>query len=229
MKFQKPSLRLALFSLSFLVLFLFLGFWQLDRAQAKEVIIAEAEKRLNQPGELLEPTLDLEVGDPVRIEGQFDSSVTLLSDNKVLKGRVGYEVIQLFKATNGMAILVNRGFVPGHQTRDQLPIIPQSSEMQQTIRGHAYLSELAVPDENLAGAASPWVVQVVKPEALETEIGVDLYPFEVRLEEQHFDALPRHWPVTTMPPERHMGYAITWFMMALAISLAFAFTMLKPK
>ncbi len=227
MTFVTPSWRLALFTLGFLSVFLYLGFWQLERASAKEAMLELAKELANQPGELLHRDLEVGPGEPLRVKGQFDPNVVFLSDNRVLKGRVGYEVVQLFVTDDHLGVLVNRGFLAGHRTRDQLPEVPATSPVSQTVRGHVYRSELAIPEQNLAGSSSPWVVQVINPAILEATVGMELFPFELRLEEAHPDALPRHWPVTTMPPERHMGYAVTWFVMAAAIVMAFGFTTVK--
>lgn len=227
MTFEKPSWRLLAFSVSFLLLFLYLAFWQLDRAEDKKQLLAQAQIMANQEGEWLTQDMDINIGEPVRAEGVFDSDIVLLLDNRVLNGRVGYEVIQLFVVSEGYGALVNRGFVPGQTTRLDLPAVPLAMRVPQAIRGHAYLTELVTPDQNVSGSDSPWVIQVAKPAELESLTGFKLFPHVVRLDDAHVDALPRYWPVTTMTPERHMGYAVTWFTMALAILVMFGYSVVK--
>ena len=227
MTFALPNWRLIVFSVGFFILFVNLGIWQYSRAGEKEVLLAAAAAQAAQPGEILSPELDVSLGDPVRTIGQFQPEMTWLADNKVLDGRVGFEVVQLFRTTTNLNILVNRGFIVGGRTRADLPEIPAPLLVPQSIRGHLYLSELPVPEQNTSGSTYPLVTQVVNPDVLEARLKEDLYPFVLRLEESHPDALPRYWPVTTMPPERHMGYAITWFTMAVAIALALGFSSVR--
>ena len=224
MSVSNVNWRLALFSSFFLGLFLFLGTWQLQRGEEKTQMLVEADRVAGLPGQMLGAGSLVKNGDPVRLEGQFDPTRVFLLDNRVLQGKVGYEVVQLFESTDGLAALVNRGFVQGGRTRDILPEIPAASSGRQMIRGHAYLTELAVPPNNVAGTTSPWVIQVAVPAFLGKVAGEDLFDRVIRLEEAHPDALPRFWPVTTISPERHMGYAVTWYLMAIAVIAAFIFS-----
>jgi surfeit locus 1 family protein len=224
MTFVLPNWRLIAFSICFFSLFVFLGVWQYNRVGEKEQMLLQAAQHSDLPGKILTPGLELHIGEPVRARGAFDAEFALLADNKVLEGRVGYEVVQLFRTTSGVNVLVNRGFIAGGRTRTEIPVVPEPLQSEQNIRGHMYLSELAVPKQNTSGSDFPIVTQVVNPNVLQRELGEELYPMVLRLEADHQDALPRHWPVTTIPPERHMGYAITWFTMALAIALAMGFS-----
>tara|TARA_R110002111_G_scaffold19473_8_gene47317 strand:+ start:976 stop:1671 length:696 start_codon:yes stop_codon:yes gene_type:complete len=224
MNIDRANWRLKLFSAFFLFFFLALSAWQVERGMEKADLLTMAEAQSNLPGQWVTTDLEVSNGEPVRIEGSFNPNAVLLLDNRVIAGRVGYEVLQVFEGENGVKVLVNRGFVAGARTRVELPDVPMANTARQLIRGHAYRTELSVPEENVLGDQSPWVVQVVKPEEMEKLVGQALVDFTVRLEEFHPDALPRYWPVTTMPPERHYGYAFTWFLMALAVVGVFIYT-----
>lgn len=225
MKFEKPNWRIALFSSFFLVMFCALSVWQYERGQEKIELIALTEEKANLQGERLTPDLAVVNGDPIRARGSFKSDKIFLLDNRVLNGRVGYEVVQLFEDSSGIGVLVNRGFLAGQLKRSELPVIPQPISVPQSIRGHAYLTEMQVPAANLSGEGSPWVIQVVKPNDMEAIAEVSLFSHVIRLEEGHPDALPRYWPVTIMSPERHFGYAFTWLIMAIAVLMAFVYSM----
>jgi surfeit locus 1 family protein len=221
---SKLNWRLALFSGFFLIFFVYLGTWQLQRSHDKTEMLAAADVQAKLPGKMLDQELVVSTGERIRMRGRFDSNRVFLIDNRVFEGRVGYEVLQVFESDNGQVALVNRGFVAGERTRKNLPEVPAASTTTQIIRGHAYLTELTVPEDNVAGADSPWVIQVAKPKLLERIVGADLFEFVLRLEEASPDALPRFWPVTTMTPERHFGYAVTWYLMAIAVLAAFVFS-----
>lgn len=226
MTIQRPNWRIALFSAAFLSLFLWLGFWQLERAGEKREMLAIAEQQANSDGKEVTSGDTVVNGDMITSSGEFTTTPVFYLDNKVLDGRVGYEVVQLFKGDNGTNYLVNRGFVAGGLTRDDLPDVPRFNRATQRIRGQAYLTELSEPEENITDG-HPTVIQVIKPDSLSERLGLTLFTHTLRLHESHPDALPRHWPVTTMSPDRHLGYALTWFSMAIAIMIAFAMTVIK--
>lgn len=228
MKIGHANWRLTLFSVFFFLFFLALSFWQVERGSDKVKLLAAAAAVADLPGAKLTAGLEVENGDPVRLTGKFVPNRILLLDNKVLDGRVGYEVIQVFEDESGISVLINRGFLAGGRIRTELPKVPPANSANQPLRGHAYLTSLSLPEENISGDSSPWVVQVVRPSELENQAGQKLFDHTIRLEESHPDALPRYWPVTTMQPERHYGYAVTWFLMALAVLGIFIYTIRQP-
>jgi len=225
MTIARPNWRLATFSLVFTLLFFSLSIWQVERGQAKAKMLQDNAAVASLPGVQMSPELVVSNGDPIRLYGRFDPQKVLLLDNRVLAGRVGYEILQVFEDDSGVIVLVNRGFVAGGRTRAELPEVPVANRAAQSIRGHAYLTELEAPLENTAGVESPWVVQVALPKNLEALVGLTLFGHVIRLEESSPDALPRYWPVTTMSPERHYGYAVTWFLMAIAVVTLFIFSL----
>lgn len=225
MTLTRPNWRLTAFSLVFTLLFISLSIWQVERGQAKTKMLEDNAAVASLPGTEMSLELDARLGDPVRLYGKFDPLRVLFLDNRVLAGRVGYEVLQVFEDDSGAIVLVNRGFVAGGRTRAELPKTPVANRASQNIRGHAYLTELEVPLENTARTESPWVIQVAVPKNLERLVGSTLFGYVIRLEESSPDALPRYWPVTTMLPERHYGYAVTWFLMAVAVVALFIFSL----
>lgn len=171
-----------------------------------------------QPGKL--------EGYPVNLRGVYDPKHIFLLDNRVLNGRVGFEVLIPFDLTgSNTSVLVNRGFVPMGRTRIETPRIPPVPSDEQRVRGHVYVPEdnpvIDGSGDNLVGEP-PWpiIVQVANPVLLQLELDETLYPHLIRLAEDDPNALPRDWPVTTIMPHRHWGYAAQWFLMAAAVVIA---------
>ena len=69
----------------------------------------------------------------------------------------------------------------------------------------------------------PQIVQSIDINLLSNELQLGLFPFVVRLQEDQLGALPRSWVVSNMTPEKHQGYALQWFLMALAVFVAWGF------
>ncbi len=216
--------KVTLFSLFFFVLFVCLGSWQLQRETEKVELIQAREQRTGSPAVGLTAlnalTSDVD-GVRIHARGDFDRQQVFLLDNRVLEGKVGFEVLAVFRGENSdMAVLVNRGFVPMNRTRNVVPAIPwPASGGTLSIEGVVYAGDYqqlssALFSRELPGAM---IVQTADPLEIGRLAGVTLYPHLVRLAETSVGALPRHWPVTTMQPEKHRAYAVQWFAMAVAV------------
>lgn len=138
--------RLLVFCFSFFVLFLFLGFWQLDRAEEKTQLLAELEiKRSQSPietlGEINRTAEELD-GLPVSLQGNYVQDSVILLDNVVLGGKVGFDLLLWFQeAGTNRQFLVNRGFVQMGRTRAELPEIPPLVIGFDRLFGHVYARE----------------------------------------------------------------------------------------
>jgi surfeit locus 1 family protein len=220
--------KLAIFSLTSLTLFIYLGIWQLDRESEKISLMQAVEARVNQvpltASALFASGTSVD-GLPVVIEGHYSEQQPLLKDNVVLAGRVGFEVLALFidEATD-IVFLVNRGFVPMGKTRDVLPQIPPTSQDRLSLTAHVYVST-ALEQQFSVGELIDGlqIVQSADPKLLQTALNATVYPHLLRLDETTPSALPRYWPVTSMSPEKHRGYAVQWFLMAIAVIIAFGY------
>ena len=109
-----------------------LGFWQLDRADEKRAL---AERHLQResmvalnadelfqrfnPGWSSESAAAL-ADRRVAVSATFDPNAYLLLDNRLRKGRFGYEVIALLQTAQGR-VPVNMGWLPGDPARRTLP------------------------------------------------------------------------------------------------------------
>ena len=223
--------KVTVFSIVCLGLFIRLGFWQLDRAGAKEALLeAQAMRQQMAPATISE--IEAGGGDPnlrpVRTHGEYDEAAIFLLDNRVLEGVVGYEVLVPFQeAGSDQWLLVNRGFVPKGRTREDMPAIPPITDATATLDGEVYVAEYRSVASDVVSAplGSATVVQVADPAVISRLSERALYPHLVRLRLTDPNALPRHWPITVMQPETHRGYAVQWFAMALAVVIAWsAFT-----
>ena len=217
--------KVSLFALCCLLLFIKLGFWQLEREEEKRTLIAGQEEKSRQlplPAASL-PSDASAGGLPTLLHGSFDERAVYLLDNRVLDGRVGFEVLQLFNEDDGSHLLVNRGFLPMGRTRQDLPDIPSVTVPAGGIRGVVHVPSgeaFQLETVEVSKADFPVIVQQADVAAISGVLGMTLYPYVVRLAEGEPGALPRYWPDTVMQPAQHRGYAIQWFTMALAVALA---------
>jgi surfeit locus 1 family protein len=219
--------KVTVFSTLCLSSFLYLGFWQLEREDEKRELLSQKANRLTLApldAAKLPEKGDLE-GVPVRLVGEYHEPVLLL-DNKVLNGKVGFEAHQLFLDNTGLFFLVNRGFVPMGRTREDQLKFPKVHDKPADILGRVYQPSsqiLLLADQNQTLAEFPIIVQDIDVKKMIAALGERVYPLVIRLEVEQLGSLPRYWPSAVMSPEKHKGYAIQWFSMALAVLIAWLF------
>ena len=220
--------RVTAFTVVFFILFVRLGFWQLDREVEKLALLeANAKAMARSPVGLAElkarDTANLQnAGSRVVLYGRWENSWVLL-DNRILKGRAGYEVLQVFRdATIEQPVLINRGYVSaGPHRLAAVDILFDASVTPGlvSIIGIPRFSQEAerawLGSETMSNGVP--LIQLADAEQIGQVLSEPLYPVVIRLDEKDPMALPRHWPVTVMAPEMHRGYAVQWFLMALAI------------
>jgi surfeit locus 1 family protein len=230
--------RLLVFCFGFFVLFIFLGFWQLDRAEEKTLLLAELETKrsqipIKQIGDLNGSTEEID-GLPVFLTGNYINDSVILLDNVVLGGKVGFDLLQWFQEANtNRRFLVNRGFVQMGRTRAELPEIPTLVLGHGSLLGHVYAREFDTDSmlpvipllgstgelhsrrASIAQHANPLYLAMIELSSDETE--VTTYPHLIRLALADPNALARNWIIANITSEKHIGYAIQWFLMAAAI------------
>ena len=90
----KNNKALTIFSVFFVLVFIFLGFWQIERASEKLNLVENFEiQQSSQPQYISENSVKWS---RVFIEGVYDSSKQVLIDNQIFNGRVGYKIYTPF-------------------------------------------------------------------------------------------------------------------------------------
>lgn len=202
-----------------------LGSWQLRRMHQKESMLAEvasviANRTARPLGVAADATrsrgYDWAVG-----EGRFLTQAAWLLDNQQREGRPGVRVFRLFQPEGGMPLLVEMGWLPVGAGRE-MPVVGAAPEGRMVIRGLL----LPPPSRGLMSGA-----ESATAEGQHLVIGLDaariaaraglpaIAPRVLRLDPalpighaRDLDVLPN-----TLPPERHLGYAVQWFALAAAV------------
>jgi surfeit locus 1 family protein len=226
----RPGLALTFFVVLMAAVMLRLGVWQLDRAEEKRQILADYEARMAAPPvdlNAMVPHDDMEYYRVVA-RGEFDTAHQLLLDNRVHQGVPGYQVLTPYRIGD-VAVLVNRGWVPGTGYRDRLPAIPLD-QVPDRIRGRVKIpSEPVFEMTDAVAFASGWpkVVQYVNPAAMSKELGYDLLPYVVLMDAELSGGFIRDWPVINMQPAKHTSYAIQWFGLVLVLLVVYVLVGLR--
>lgn len=202
------------------------GYWQHGRGQQKEALIARMlAAELAPPEQTLRlPAADPQLPRKVLVRGRFDAARQLLQDNQTLDRRPGYHVWTPLQTGGGQWLLVDRGWVPQNPDRSILPDLPVPAG---TLELAGVWRALPRPGLRLAGAgcaagAWPRVVQYPDAADLACTLGEPVAEGLLLMDPQAEGGFARRWQVTPeMPPEKHYGYALQWFAMALVLGILF--------
>lgn len=217
-----PRLPATLLVIILLPLLLSLGFWQLQRAEIKQQLLDQFNLRSQQSPQRLADSLPIYT--PIQITGYYDSAHSILLDNRIINHQLGYDVFVSFIPNDSKkAIWVNLGWVPKSEQQNYQTLISAKvdSPTPLTITGLVQkVQNNFVLSHSPLTAKWPLVVEDMQMEQLSQFLNRPFYPFILLLSSD--GGFTQHWNmVTTMTPERHRGYAVQWF--ALALTLVFLY------
>jgi len=217
----RPGLPATVFTAFFLPVLLTLGTWQLGRAEEKRRMFADFEAGAGAPVALADHPAGLEaLTRYTRVEatGSYLPGRQFLLDNMVEEQQVGYRVLTPLLLRDGRAVMVDRGWVPkAFGTGSGLPDIGVD-DAARTVTGR--IDRLPRPGIELDGGQGkgwPRVVQFPSSDELSETLGLSLVPGLILLDPSAPDGFRRNWRPSDFGPERHVGYAVQWF--ALAVTL----------
>ena len=213
--------KILLFVAFFLPVLVYLAFWQVSRADEKQQLLKTYDQRkIDAPitlAELSKSADQLYVR--VKVTGEYDNRSPLLLDNRVRRGRPGYEVISPFQTTEGQWLLVNRGWVEASLDRSVLPEITEFTE-QVVLTGYLYQSpgkQIMLGEDNWAVGAGAKVIQNAAPDKVSEKLGNIFYDYHLRLRADSPGAYETGWIIVNVQPGKHTGYAVQWGALALAL------------
>lgn len=225
MRAFRPGLLPTLVVLALLPLLLTLGAWQLQRADEKSALLASQEARRQAPAQ---PIGELErSADPafqrVLLRGYFDAEHSLLLDNRTRDGRVGVELLQPFyDQPSGLWLLLNRGWLPWPDRRTPVSFSTPDGALQLQAWIYVAPGESFQLQADQPGNAWPQLLTRVDAGALWRQLGRAGWPYELRLLPGPA-AYQADWAVVAMGPEKHLGYAVQWFALAVALACLFVY------
>jgi surfeit locus 1 family protein len=219
------SLRFILPSILITATFAFLvslGFWQLDRADEKRGIEASIKQANTGSVELIKKEEGLQSKEyyEVRLQGKYLSDKQFIYDNQIVDQVSGYYVLTPY-ALEGQskAILINRGFIPWNGRRDKLADIvigQETREIKVQISKPIKRMELK-PSE--VGIQFPALIQSIDLQDMADRAKVDFSSVIGLLDASASNGFIRKWEPYTGSIEKHIGYAVQWFLMALVLAI----------
>lgn len=207
-----------IFSLLPLLILLSLGTWQLERLRWKTEIINSINSQIALPAIEINESIINNIQDYnyryIKLNGKFlyDKQITIYS--KVFEGKVGRHLVVPFKTEFGNFI-INRGFVPENyiinknkENIDNNISITGIVKFQQKIN---YFT----PKNNLL--KNDWYY--INIDNLKRYLGITLNNFYIIEDNNEKERFPVGGQFNINIPNDHLQYSITWFSLAIALSI----------
>ncbi len=234
-----PRLITSLLAVSLFGLFIFLGCWQLDRAEQKRNHYAEFENRQSSNAIDLNYKDNASLGSerllwrPVTAYGKFLEDFQILLDNRVENTKAGYYVYTPFSlGDSGNIILVNRGWIaaaPDRKTSPKLNIseglVNIKAVVKETPKTGLLLKEL--PPEQISEGV--YRVQRIDLDELADLTNTKLLPYVVRLLPESDHGYHREWRLPGSGENVNNGYAFQWFAFATVLLIIYLLLNIKRK
>jgi surfeit locus 1 family protein len=228
-RMQKPTLSILLLTAFGIGFFCQLGFWQLRRATEKTAMFADFSASDGKAAmDFTQASAAMREKRYARtiVQGEFSADPVLLLDSQRADGQIGVGVFSVFfvHAPETPALLVARGFVPIKPDRSAFPQI-------ETPSGVVSLQGILAPppssgirlgkDQLIALDAARVLATRIEPEQIALRFNKPLLPYVLLLSPDAPHGFKRDWKPASFGPEKHHGYAITWFGLALTVLAVF--------
>ncbi|MGI9247249.1 MAG: SURF1 family protein [Steroidobacteraceae bacterium] len=209
--------------------FVALGSWQLERGREKRAMV-DSFSRGSRTSVVLTGSVRLDAlprYQHIEVTGSYDPAHQVLIDNMPSQaGFPGYRVLTpLARAGSDKVLLVDRGWVPLGASRAVLPAVAVAAGPR-VVTGR--LDGLPQPGVRVGQAGVPgdthWprVLNFPRPQDVEQALGRPVESRILLLDPTAEEGYERVWrPAMGFGPERHLGYAIQWFVFALVAVVLF--------
>lgn len=226
--------RITLFVMLFIPLFLGLGCWQLERYEEKRLLEKQQVDRQQFPPLTFEQLYQYPSPDwqnlPLSVSGRFINNHHFLLDNQVYNKRVGYTLLTPFIMEDGHWILVNRGFLP-IVSRETLPSIPEVTKIT-TLSGRIYQpsQKAFMLAKDHWKSSWPKVIQTTNFKKINSILKASMPDAVLMLSSGHPAGLPDQplLPKQTTS-DKHFGYALQWFTMAVALLCLYIYQLITTR
>lgn len=215
----------SLLCLVFFSLFCVLGVWQLHRYEYKKLLLTSYESRLTSApiplAQLIGDQNDTQFK-RATVTGHYVNELTMFVQNQYYQNQLGFNVLTPFKIPGDKKLLlIDRGWV--EKSSANLPNISAVLDEQQVMGYVKFENEFHfILGKNILNKdKAPIVMQKIDIKELQRITNQEFYPYVLRLDPSVAHGFSRNWVIATIIPEKHMGYAIQWFVMAFVLLIAY--------
>lgn len=208
------------FAVSAIILCLYLGYWQLQRAQYKETLkqalLTRSQQIPLEAYDLQPPWQEEWLFRKVKLYGVFDAKHQLLLDNRHYNHQVGFQVITPFRInTTHQIVLIDRGWLPKEA-------VASLTTPTHPIRLTGTIGPLLTVGWKIGPASTqinqwPQIIQFIDIKSIGKQLKHPILPMVIHLPNQHLGGFTANWHPITTQSHRHRAYALQWFLLAIAL------------
>ena len=203
---------LALQAVLICSLLLFLGNWQLQRAAEKEQLLLQFTQGGIKQNSSATPIL---LFDKIELSGQLLTDHYFFLDNRTWQGQVGYEVIAALKTSDANIQLISLGWLAAPIDRNLLPPLTLPSAVLNVTAYADRPSKALLLGDDTWTQSWPKRIQQLDFKKIASALNTPVAEWLYRPVSQVIPALTLTWKPVVLPPQRHTGYAIQWYGLAI--------------
>lgn len=197
-----------------------LSLWQLSRATEKKQTLVRIAQGQTAGALNTEQLLKLDAtnldGVQVKFAAHWVAPMIWLLDNKLVDGRIGYDVvIAVEEVPSGAALLVNLGWIAAANERKQLPVVSIPAKLMVDgifrTRTKGLLLGTNLEDKGV------WPMRMQQLDAAMLAPYIKKLMTQGAVFQQQQSPFLIHYQPVILPPERHNAYALQWALLALAV------------
>lgn len=209
------------------------GFWQLGRAEEKQMINQRLSSESHLKPQSLSEWQRLKAFNKIQVTGRYLDTHILL-DNQIMDGKVGYFVFTAFQTEDQQIVLINRGWTDVSDQDFDVNLKSQKimaltadwprpgiklgeQEVQMIKQQHVTY----MPESKVRNLLKERHCQQLTAEAC------IILPLVLKLELSMPDGFVRNWQLPRMTVEKHRAYAAQWFTMSLVLCLIYGIFLRK--
>jgi len=229
-----PTLIFAITFCGFIVL----GFWQIDRADQKNVLNSNYTDRQQEAIIVLDKNNVIDeksslLWRKVEFEGSFINKQNIILDNQIFNQIAGFNIITPFKIKGSDSlVLINRGWHPNLKNREMLPIINEISG-ERILQGHIAsfpVSGIKLGKNNIETLNSQ-IFRFQRLDAAELNyfFSAKIMPYMIYLDPIIDKELYENFKLPAPDSQKNYGYAFQWFAFAITLLIIFIRLSMKRK
>lgn len=218
----KPKLWPTLAVLILFPILLSLGFWQLGRMHEKQAILDA--KALGQDAVLVfTPDSAPAAYSQMQVSGTLLQKFSIFLEHQMHNSQPGYHILTPLAIDADLPwIWVNRGWVAKDYKGAK-------EDLRVTLSGIVYYpsGKRFILGENFLSTPDSLRIQYIDIPALTTHFSHLFYPYVLLLNPDAPAGFIRDWQIKTLPPGKHLGYAVQWFALALTLAILYMGTQIR--
>ncbi|MDA9600538.1 SURF1 family protein [Nitrosomonadales bacterium] len=228
-KFKFKLFPTLIFAITFCG-FIVLGFWQIDRADQKNVLNSNYTDRQQEATIVLDKNNIMDeksslLWRKVEFEGSFLNKQNIILDNQIFNQIAGFNIITPFKINGSNSIvLVNRGWHPNLKNREMLPVINEIKG-ERSLLGYIAgfpVSGIKLGKNNIETLNSQ-IFRFQRLDTLELNyfLSANVMPYMIYLDPIIDKEFYENFKLPAPDSQKNYGYAFQWFAFAITLLIIF--------